>query len=59
MKYEVIENAGQWIVRRDEVEIGRFATQDQALGYVAESLREGAANDGSAWLSMRYERRTA
>lgn len=60
MKYEVVESAGAWIVRRDEVEIGRFAEQDAALGYVTEMLRgEASGDDDVASLSVRYERRSA
>ena len=58
MKFEVIENDGEWIVRREGSEVARFAAQDEALNHVARQLRlaEGA---GPASLAMRYARRSA
>ena len=57
MKYEVLEEAGAWIVQRDGVEVARFAQQDDALADVAERLRGKTADDGSYSLTMRYQPR--
>jgi hypothetical protein len=45
MKFEVVESTGEWIVRRDGVEIARFRDQLEALADVGYSL------------AMRYEAR--
>ena len=57
MKYEVVENAGEWIVRRQGVELGRFTAQDEALSDVAERLRSAPEPDGSVSLTVRYQAR--
>jgi hypothetical protein len=57
MKYEVLEESGEWIVRRDGVEVARFAEQDSALADVAARLRGQAAEPGSFSLTMRYQPR--
>ena len=54
MKYEVVENADEWIVRREGVELARFRGQDDALGDVAERLRATEHGDGAVSLSVRY-----
>lgn len=56
MKFEVVENGGEWIVRRDGEEVARFAAQDLALSHVADRLREGDATAGAS-LSVRYQAR--
>ena len=58
MKFEVIESGGEWIVRREGCEVGRFPRQDEALSHVAHALR-AAEGSGPASLAMRYERRSA
>jgi hypothetical protein len=58
MKFEVIENDGEWIVRREGCEVARFGAQDEALSHVAAQLR-AAEGDGPASLAMRYARRSA
>ena len=58
MKYEVLEEAGEWVVQRDGVEVARFAQQDDALADVAERLKAHDANDGSYSLTMRYQARS-
>ncbi len=57
MRFEIVESADEWIVRRDGAEVGRFAAQDQALAFVTEALR--GLQDVPASLAMRYERRSA
>ena len=57
MKFEVVEQGRAWIVRRDGVELARFAEQQSALADVSERLRslQGASNTVS--LALRYEAR--
>ena len=57
MKFEVVENAGEWIVRREGEELARFVEQDLALSHVAERLREADVTDGGASVSVRYQSR--
>lgn len=58
MRYEVVEDTGEWIVRSEAGELARFTDQDSALHDVADRLREA---DGSApaSLSVRYQNRSA
>lgn len=56
MKFEVVESAGEWIVRREGQELARFAAQDEALNDVAARLREADASQPAS-LAMRYQRR--
>ena len=57
MKYEVVEHLGEWIVRRDGVELARFGEQLAAPADVTDRL--AASNDGqeSYSLAMRYQAR--
>jgi hypothetical protein len=57
MKYEVIESSGEWIVRRDGVELARFGQQLEALADVAERLRDSDEVQSSYSLAMRYQAR--
>jgi hypothetical protein len=57
MKFEVIETSGEWIVRRDGVELARYSDQPEALADVGERLRDAGETDASYSLAMRYERR--
>jgi hypothetical protein len=54
MKFEVIEDAGGWIVRRDGVELGRFRDQDAALADIAAHLRACSNTAFSYSLAVRY-----
>jgi hypothetical protein len=56
MRYEVVEDTGEWIVRSDGCELARYADQDTALNDVAERLREADAS-APASLSVRYQSR--
>lgn len=58
MRFEVVEDADEWIVRREGCELGRFADQELALRDVAERLRDADASAPVA-LSMRYQNRAA
>ena len=58
MRFEVVEDAYEWIVRSEGRELGRFADQKQALHEVADRLRDADAS-APAGLSMRYLTRTA
>ena len=57
MKYEVLEDGGEWIVQREGAEVARFADQDDALAFVAERLRDPDRAPGSYSLTMRYQSR--
>ena len=57
MKFEVVESVGEWIVRRDGVELARFGEQLDALADIAERLRGAAQPEVSYSLAMRYEAR--
>jgi hypothetical protein len=59
MRYEVVESAGEWIVRHRGVEVARFGRQALALEDVARRLRESPVEDEAASLAMRYESRRA
>jgi hypothetical protein len=54
MRYEVVEDAGEWIVRSEDRELGRFADQDAALHDVAGRMRD-ADSSTPASLSVRYQ----
>ncbi len=57
MKYEVVEDGGEWIVQREGVEVARFGQQDDALADIAERLRDKSPDAGSYSLTMRYQPR--
>ncbi|HEX7885432.1 MAG TPA: hypothetical protein VF474_05600 [Phenylobacterium sp.] len=54
MRYEVVQHAGEWIVSRNDHELGRFADQERALRDVAERLRK-ADRSQPASLAVHYE----
>lgn len=58
MRFEVVEELDEWIVRSEGCELGRFADQDTALHEVADRLR-GADASAPAALAVRYRNRTA
>ena len=55
--YEVVETAGEWIVRRAGQEVARYDAQDSALQAVAERLRLEDARDGPVSFAMRFQNR--
>jgi hypothetical protein len=57
MKFEVVENLGEWIVRRDGVELARHRDQLEALADVTEHLQGAQEVPGSYSLAMRYQAR--
>ncbi|WP_334162164.1 hypothetical protein [Phenylobacterium sp.] len=57
MKFEVIEQAGTWIVQQQGEEVARFDRQILALDEVARRLREADVGDAGAALSVRYQAR--
>ena len=59
MKYEVIEQAGDWIVQHEGVEVARYPEQDQALGDVSRRLGEAEVGEAGASISVRYQTRKA
>lgn len=56
MKFEVQEEDGGWLVRRDGVDLSRHGDQEQALSDIAERLREDRQDQPnlSYSLTMRY-----
>jgi hypothetical protein len=54
MKFEVIEDIGDWIVRRDGVELARFRDQEAALADIAERLQACSNPSFSYSLAVRY-----
>lgn len=56
MRFEIVEDADEWIVRSEGAEIARFATQETALLDVAERLR-GADNSQPSSVAVRYQSR--
>jgi hypothetical protein len=56
--YEVVEAGGEWIVRRGETEVARFAAQSAALQHVSERLRREADPDAAASFAMRFSARS-
>ena len=57
MKFEVVEQGGAWIVRRDGVELARFADQQSALTDVSRRLGSLQSANSTVSLTMRYEAR--
>lgn len=58
MKYEVVEAAGEWIVRCEEAEVARFEGQAAALQEVARRLRDSEPQ-AAAQLALRFQSREA
>ncbi|MDZ4374820.1 MAG: hypothetical protein U1C74_25860 [Phenylobacterium sp.] len=56
MRYEVVEDADEWIVRSEGFELARYGDQDAALHDVADRLREADAS-APASISVRYRSR--
>lgn len=57
MKFEVIESRGEWIVRRDGVELARYGQQLEALADVAERLNDIGESQDAYSLAVRYQAR--
>ena len=57
--YEVVEAAGEWIVRRHGQEVARFEAQSEALQAVAERMRRESGGDAAAAFAMRFQSRMA
>jgi hypothetical protein len=57
MKYEVIEQSGDWIVQHDGVEVARYPEQDQALSDVSRRLTGAEVGDAGASVAVRYQAR--
>ena len=58
MRYEVVEDTGEWIVRSNGRELARFGDQDAALHDVALRLRDADASEPAS-ISVRYQARSA
>jgi hypothetical protein len=59
MKYEVQEDAGEWIVRHRGVEVARHQDQSEALEDVARRLEAAGAPDAPASFGLRFQARRA
>jgi hypothetical protein len=58
-KYEVVEEAGAWIVRQEGVELARFEHQRLALDDVSRRLADADVGEAGASFALRYEARSA
>jgi hypothetical protein len=57
--YEVVESAGEWIVRQAGREVARFDAQAAALQAVAERMRQESGGDAAVAFAMRFQNRTS
>ena len=55
--YEVVEAAGEWIVRQGGLEVARYDAQATALQAVAERIRLEDARDRPVSFGMRFQTR--
>jgi hypothetical protein len=55
--YEVVEAAGEWIVRKAGLEVGRYVAQSEALRAVADKLRSENRGESTVAFAMRFEER--
>jgi len=53
--YEVVEAAGQWIVRKAGLEVARYDAQAAALRAVAQHLRQESGGDDAVAFAMRFQ----
>ena len=53
MRFEVVEEADEWIVRSEGCELARYSDQETALHDVADRLRDAEAGQPAA-LSVRF-----
>jgi hypothetical protein len=56
MRFEVVEEADEWVVRSEGCELARFSNQEAALHDVADRLRNVDARE-PAKLSVRFRAR--
>jgi hypothetical protein len=54
--YEIVENAGVWVVFQGGFEVARFDEEDAAMQAVSESMRE-QPNDEPVAFSIRFSAR--
>lgn len=56
--YEVVEAAGEWIVRQAGEEVARYDAQAEALQAVSERMRQqGGGGDHPVSFAMRFQAR--
>jgi len=55
--YEVVEAAGEWIVRQGGREVARYDLQAAALQAVAERMRQEGATDQPVSFAMHFQTR--
>lgn len=56
MRFEVVEDGDEWIVRSENAELARFGDQEEALNDVALRMRDADAS-GPASIRVRYKGR--
>jgi len=54
--YEIVENAGVWVVFQSGHEVARFGAEDDAMQAVSERMRE-QLNDEPVAFSIRFSAR--
>ena len=57
MRYEVVESSEGWVVRRNGVEMARFADQDAAFDEVARLLQDADRYPGPVSLGLQFQPR--
>jgi hypothetical protein len=55
--YEVVEAAGEWIVRCAGREMGRYEAQATALQALADHIRQETPSEGPISFAMRFQSR--
>ncbi|MDB5445531.1 MAG: hypothetical protein JWQ97_848 [Phenylobacterium sp.] len=55
--YEVVEAAGEWIVRCSGQEVARYEAQATALQAIAECMRKERTGDAPVSFAMRFQSR--
>lgn len=55
--YEVVEAAGEWIVRKAGLEVARYDVQAAALQAVAQRMRQESGGDAAVAFAMRFQAR--
>lgn len=53
--FEIVESAGEWIVREGGAEVARYEAQAVALRAIAERMREQSPQDQPVAFAIRYD----
>jgi hypothetical protein len=57
MRYEVVESPEGWVVRREGVEVARFALQGAAFDEVTRRIEGEGQYSGRVSLALHFQRR--